>query len=84
MPGLIRLIILGLLLGFVFTLLRKFQRNRLIYKNKSSSTQKATRQSSSKKTVQCELCGIYVPADEAVHDGDHVFCSEEHKQANKK
>ena len=27
----------------------------------------------------CELCGLHFPEHEAVREGEHVFCSEQHR-----
>ena len=31
-------------------------------------------------TVRCEHCGVHLSADEAVDDGPHHYCSEEHRR----
>lgn len=31
-------------------------------------------------TVRCECCGVHLAADEAVNDGSHHYCSEEHRR----
>jgi uncharacterized protein len=31
-------------------------------------------------TVRCEHCGVHIAADEAVNDGPHHYCSEEHRR----
>lgn len=81
MFGVVRLIILGLLIGFALKLFRKFQENRLTStKKKSNKNNKPT----AKKTVRCEHCGIYVPSDEAIHDDDKTFCSLEHQSEHRK
>lgn len=28
--------------------------------------------------LPCEYCGVFVPADQALRDGNHVYCSTEH------
>jgi hypothetical protein len=30
--------------------------------------------------VRCEHCGVHLSADEAVDDGPHHYCSEEHRR----
>jgi uncharacterized protein len=32
--------------------------------------------------LQCDHCGVYFPADEAVRRGGRVFCSPEHRDAS--
>lgn len=29
--------------------------------------------------MRCELCGLHVPEREAVREGSHVFCGEQHR-----
>lgn len=29
--------------------------------------------------LRCEHCGIYIPSSEAIHQGERVFCCEEHR-----
>ena len=31
------------------------------------------------KMIQCAECGIYIPEQEAVRDGEHAFCSAAHR-----
>jgi len=31
--------------------------------------------------TRCDYCGLHVPADEAVRDGDRSYCSDAHRQA---
>ncbi len=78
MPGLVRVIILGLVIGFVYKLIRKFQQNRAQQNAKNASRSKDS--VSSKKTVQCDHCGIYIPVDELVSNGKKNFCCQKHKE----
>lgn len=82
MPGLIRIIILGLVIGFVMKLIKKFQQNRL--EQGSQSSTRSEKGSSSKKTVQCDHCGVYIPVDESFQEDENNFCSSEHQQEYKK
>jgi len=31
------------------------------------------------KMVRCEVCGLHVPVEESVSDGEHHFCGEAHR-----
>ena len=31
-------------------------------------------------TVRCARCGLYLPRDEALRDGDDYYCSEAHRR----
>lgn len=33
----------------------------------------------SENMMRCELCGLHFPEHEAVREGEHVFCSEQHR-----
>lgn len=30
--------------------------------------------------VRCDHCGLHIPKNEAIRDGDKVYCSEEHRR----
>ena len=34
----------------------------------------------SSEMVQCRLCGVYLPRDESLVDGEFYYCSDEHRQ----
>lgn len=78
MPGLIRVIILGILIGVVLKLIKKFQQNRLEQGSKNSA--RSEKGASSKKTIRCDHCAIYVPAEESLEEGENNFCCLEHQQ----
>lgn len=79
--GFVRLIILGLLIAIALKLYRKFQQNRLIHLKKQVNKKE---KASPKKTVQCNHCGVYIPSDEAVRDGDKNFCCVAHQREHAK
>ena len=86
MTGLIRIIILGILLVLARNLFLKFQQNR---QKKSTNKQSSEKQSrtdkkiESRKTLRCDHCGVYIPANEALRDGEKIYCCPEHKQQHK-
>ncbi|MCG5534505.1 PP0621 family protein [Ectothiorhodospira mobilis] len=34
----------------------------------------------SRRMVRCDYCGLHVPEEEAVRDGDRAYCSEDHRR----
>ena len=78
MSGLIRIIIIGILLYLVRHLFQKFQKNRLEQTEKKRS--EAKKKVESEKMVRCDHCGIYIPSNEAIVDGEKNYCSLEHKE----
>ncbi|MFP4160722.1 MAG: PP0621 family protein [Ectothiorhodospira sp.] len=32
----------------------------------------------SRRMVRCDYCGLHVPEEEAVHDGNRAYCSADH------
>jgi hypothetical protein len=65
-----RIVILFLLGLGIYLLLRHF-----FLKPKTTSQRSAT---PSRDTVQCLQCKTYVPRDEAITEGDRVFCCKQH------
>jgi uncharacterized protein len=47
-----------------------------------SSRPPATRMREPGQMVQCAHCGIYIPEQEALHQGDQFYCSRSHLDAN--
>jgi len=81
--GLIRIIILGMLIALARNLFLKFQQNRqkLSTKNRSDKNQTSTEKNiEPKKTVRCDHCGIYIPVNEALQDGEKNYCCPEHQE----
>jgi uncharacterized protein len=33
--------------------------------------------------VRCARCGLHIPTEEAVRDGEHYYCSERHRLADR-
>ncbi len=76
--GLFRIIILGMLFYLARTLFHKFQQNRINQSvEKRSGTDKKVE---SRKTLRCDHCGVYIPANEALWDAEKVYCCPEHKE----
>ena len=48
-----------------------------------SNSRRLPKQTSNQKIVSCELCGLHVPAQEAIMIGDNTFCSLEHAKSHK-
>ncbi len=80
MLGLIRVVLIGLLLGAVFVFLKRLFNKRLPHlKNKPSAT------SQRQKMQPCAQCGVYLPESDAilqqVSEQPRFFCSDEHRIA---
>lgn len=77
MLGLIRIILIGLLVGLILLIAKRWLRKRLEHRGplQGKNAQRS-------KVLQCQVCGVYVPAEEAIHAGEHIYCCEEHKQAD--
>lgn len=58
------LIAIGLLLYIIIS--------NLLRKSKTSPT------IATEKMVKCEHCNIHIPEKEALHSGEHFFCSQAH------
>ncbi len=70
---LIKLILLGFVIWFILTSLKKYQRS--IEANKPSEPE-------AQDMVRCALCGTHVPKSECIeHDGKQ-YCCIEHSQKN--
>lgn len=70
--GLIRLLIFALVIWLAWRLYR-------IHKLKTERAREQSRIDSG-KMVQCEVCGVHLPANSAISDQDHWFCSQKHLQ----
>jgi len=74
--NLIRLLAIAVLIWVVFSLVRRYLR-------KATPPLKKDTVRPIESMVRCEQCGLHVPAGEAVHDGDHSYCSPAHRDAHR-
>lgn len=75
--------IVQLLLGVVaFWLLRKWLFSGSAPKRPPVSAPPTAGSSQPAGLVACSHCGVHLPASEALRQGDEVFCSEAHRQAD--
>lgn len=51
---------------------------KLIIKNKKIGSAKEARPLGN--MVRCETCGVHLPEEESLHEGERYFCSEAHKK----
>lgn len=71
--NLIRVLIIGLLVWLVYRMIR-------------AALNKPRRQGPTKPAalstdmVRCQHCGIHIPRDEALQQGDAFYCSPEHRE----
>ncbi len=68
--NLIRLIVIALIVYLVFRIFKRWAAN----KNQLTSQQ----QDKQKKMVQCEICQLHVPEDEALQRDGKFYCSQNH------
>jgi uncharacterized protein len=68
--NLIRLIVIALIIYLLVRIVKRWAQN----KNLASST-KPEKQ---KKMVQCEVCQLHIPEDEALQQDNKFFCSQAH------
>lgn len=66
--GLIRIIVIGLIIYLLFHIVKRWAAN----KNLSSSKLE------DKQMVQCKICQLHIPEDEALQKDGQFFCSQEH------
>lgn len=48
-----------------------------------SAASRETRSGAAGDTLRCDHCGLFVPREEAVSDGDRHYCSEAHRDADR-
>lgn len=66
--GLIRIIVIGLIIYLLIQIFKRW------VANKNSSTSKLEE----KKMVQCQVCQLHIPEEEALQKDGQFFCSQEH------
>ncbi len=67
-----KLLILIVIIGGVYYFYRRV-------KGKPPAAQPPVERST--RAVKCELCGLHIPEQEAVHANNHIYCCQDH--ANK-
>lgn len=72
MPGILRLIILGLIIWFVIRLYRRL--------STATPRQPDTSARPVENMVRCEVCGVHVPEKHALEKNHHYYCSQAHLQ----
>jgi len=72
---LVRIIILGVVIALAVMLYRKWQSAGEV------NTRTGDKAPSMKK---CAHCGIHLPEQDAIHSGNHFFCSEQHRLIHEK
>lgn len=66
--NLIRLIVIALIIYLVFQIFKRWAAN----KSATTSTPKVT------KMVQCKVCQLHIPENEALQRNGEFYCSQEH------
>jgi uncharacterized protein len=74
-----RVIILFVLLAVSFYIVRLVLSNRKIQRRLRKSEGKGVRKRNQKNNMlRCIRCGLHIPEEEAIKQGDNVFCSLKH------
>ncbi|NOL50943.1 PP0621 family protein [Pelistega suis] len=68
------LIVLAVILGLIF-FFRHSRKKATVHSHPSKSKSTTTI-----SMVQCAYCGIHLPENEAISQGNHHWCSKEHLQ----
>lgn len=71
-----RYLLLIVAIWVAFYIIRHFARQKSL--QGSSKTETRTQE-----MVRCEYCGVHVPRQEAIRDGDQFYCSNEHMNKEK-
>jgi uncharacterized protein len=71
----LRYLFLGLAVWGVYLIVRHLIRQ-------PKPQQPIARQSKSVDSVQCAYCGLHLPREEALREGDAYYCSKSHLQAS--
>ena len=72
--GLLRVIIIGLIIYLLIQIIKRWAAN----KNSASS------KIEEKKMVQCKVCHLHIPEEEALNKDGQFFCSQEHLEDDSK
>jgi uncharacterized protein len=75
--GLIRLLLLAFLAWLIWWLLRPLLRGE-------SKPMKQNKSQSVENMVRCAHCGLNLPVQEAIREGERYYCSEEHRRLDQK
>lgn len=68
-----RYLFLGLVIWAALFIVRHLLRQIRLKKGEPTTTK-------SVDSVQCAYCGLHLPHDEAIHQGNDYFCSREHQK----
>jgi len=73
--SLIRLIVIALIIYLVIQIFKRWAANK--------NSQTSVHQKNTQKMVQCEICQLHIPENEALQRDGEFFCSQEHLEAKK-
>lgn len=70
--NLLRLIIIALAVWIVIVLIRNARNRKQVSDRRPADKVE--------NMVSCAQCGVHLPENEAIRDGDRYFCSKEHRK----
>lgn len=70
----IRIIVIGLIIYLLIRIFKRWAAN----KNTASSTQKSHSENHPKNMVQCSVCQLHIPENEALQKEGEFYCSQAH------
>jgi uncharacterized protein len=77
--GLLRLILLAILGALLYRSWRRWRDRRL----SRSGARAGAKVHDQGRMVACRHCGLYLPQQDAVRDGDDFYCSDAHRRAGR-
>lgn len=72
--SLIRLIVITLIIYLVIQIFKRWSANK--------KSQTSMQQAKSQKMVQCEVCQLHIPENEALEKDGQFYCSQKHLDSN--
>jgi uncharacterized protein len=73
--GMVRIVLIICLICLLFVIIQKLRQSWQV-RQKPSVTRK--------QMIQCVVCSIYLPKDDALRKGDHYFCCADHMETESK
>ena len=75
--NLLRIVLIAIAVWIIISMIRRWREQKADERMAERETPRVG------TMVQCQYCGMHVPEQEAVRDGDATYCTVEHQQASK-